>query len=109
MPSTFIYADTNGKISFFIMPEEYAVAVQLLICVWLCDPLDCRLPVTCQAPLSMRFFRQEYWSGLPCPPLGDPPNPVIEPKSPALQADSLPAELSWKPIYVLVCVYPFVG
>jgi len=38
----------------------------------------------------MEFFRQEYWSGLPCPPPGDLPNPEIEPTSPALQADSLP-------------------
>ena len=35
-----------------------------------------------QAPLSMGFSRQEYWSGLPCPPLGDLPNPRIEPASP---------------------------
>ena len=34
-----------------------------------------------QAPLSMGFFRQEYWSGLPCPPPGDLANPVIEPAS----------------------------
>ena len=42
-----------------------------------------------QAPLSMGFSRQEYWSGLPCSPPGDLPNPGIEPWSPALQADSL--------------------
>ena len=42
-----------------------------------------------QAPLSMRFSRQEYWSVLPCSPPGDPPNPGIKPASPALQADSL--------------------
>ena len=41
-----------------------------------------------QAPLSMGFSRQEYWSGLPCPPPGDLPNPGIEPRSPTLQADS---------------------
>ena len=40
----------------------------------------------------MEFSRQEYWSGLPFPSPGDIPNPGIEPKSPALQADSLPAE-----------------
>ena len=45
-----------------------------------------------QALLSMGFSRQEYWSGLPCPPPGDLPNAGIEPRSPALQADSLPAE-----------------
>ena len=39
-----------------------------------------------QPPLSMRFSRQWYWSGLPCPPPGDLPNPGIEPGSPALQA-----------------------
>ena len=46
----------------------------------------------CQAPLSMGFSRQEYWSGLPFPPPGDLPNPGIEPGSPALQADSLQSE-----------------
>ena len=48
--------------------------------------------VTYQAPLSMGFSRQEYWSGLPFPSPGDLPDPRIEPKSPALQADSLPSE-----------------
>ena len=45
-----------------------------------------------QAPLSMGFSRQEYWSGLPCSPPGDLPNLGMEPRSPALQADSLSAE-----------------
>ena len=39
-----------------------------------------------QAPLSMGFSREEYWSGLPCPPLGDLPVPGTEPMSPALEA-----------------------
>ena len=43
-----------------------------------------------QASLSMGFSRQENWSGLPCPPPEDIPNPGTEPESPALQADSLP-------------------
>ena len=43
-----------------------------------------------QAPLPMGFSRQEYWSGLPYPPPGDLPNPGTEPRSSALQADSLP-------------------
>ena len=42
-----------------------------------------------QAPLSMRFSREEYWSGLPCPSPGDLPDPGIEPRFPALQVDSL--------------------
>ena len=45
----------------------------------------------------MEFSRHEHWSGLPFPPLGDLPNPGIEPRSPALQADSLPSKISGKP------------
>ena len=45
----------------------------------------------------MGFSRQEYWSGLPCPPPGDPPNPGTEPGSPALQADSLLPEPPGQP------------
>ena len=51
-----------------------------------------------QAPLSMGFSRQEYWSGLPFPSPGDLPNSGLKPRSPALQADSLPAEPQGKPI-----------
>ena len=54
--------------------------------------------VACQAPLSTGFSRQEYWSGLPCPPPGDLPDSRIDPGPPALQADSLPTELSGKPL-----------
>ena len=50
-----------------------------------------------QAPLSMEFSRQEYWSGLPFPPPGDLPNPGTKPGSPAFQADALPSELPGKP------------
>ena len=46
-----------------------------------------------QAPPSMEFSRQEYWSGLPFPSPGDLPNPGIEPRSPALQAEALTSEL----------------
>ena len=45
--------------------------------------------VAYQAPLSMGFSRQEYWSEVPFPSPGDLPNPGIEPRSPALQADAL--------------------
>ncbi|CAI9171400.1 unnamed protein product [Rangifer tarandus platyrhynchus] len=44
-----------------------------------------------QFPLSMGFSRQEYWHGLLCLPPGDLPNPGIKPRSPTLQADSLPS------------------
>ena len=53
--------------------------------------------VACQAPLSLGFPRQEYWGGLPFPSPEDLPDPGIEPKSPTLQADSLPTELQGKP------------
>ena len=59
-------------------------------CLTLCDPMDC---IVLQAPLSMGFSRQEYWSGLLYPPPGDLPDPEIKPTSPdfpALQVDSLP-------------------
>ena len=53
------------------------------------------------APLSTGLSRQEYWSGLPCPPPGHIPNPGIKPRSPTLQADSLPTELQGKPNNIL--------
>ena len=59
-----------------------------------------------QAPLSMGFSRQEYWSGVPVPSPGDPPNPGIEPVSPALQVDSLLSELPGMIIeHVLITFY----
>ena len=54
--------------------------------------------VAYQAPPSMEFSRQEYWSELPFPSLGDLPDPGIEPGSPALQADALPSEPPGKPL-----------
>ena len=49
------------------------------------------------------FSRQENWSGLLCPPLGDLPNSGIEPRSPTLQADSIPSEPPGKPLSHLLC------
>ena len=51
------------------------------------------LTVACQASLSLKFSRQEYWSGLPFPSTEELPNPGIEPWSAASQGDSLPFEL----------------
>ena len=53
-----------------------------------------------QAPPSMGFSRQEYWSGLPFPSPGDLPDPGIKPRSPALQADALTSEPPGKPVLV---------
>ena len=57
--------------------------VQLFVTPW---------TVAYQAPPSIGFSRQEYWSGLPFPSPGGLPNPGIEPRSPALQADALTSE-----------------
>ena len=66
-----------------------------------------------QVPLPMGFSRQEYWNGLPFPSPGDLPYPGIKPRSPALQADSLPTELWGKPIYmrpttIYIYIYKFI-
>ena len=63
----------------------------------LCPTLVTPWTVARQAPLSMGFSRQEYWSGLPFPSPGDLLDPGIEPRSPALEEDSLPADLQGKP------------
>ena len=55
----------------------------------LCDPMDSGLH---QAPPSMGFSREEYWSGLPFPSPGNLPDLGIEPRSPALSTGTLPSE-----------------
>ena len=64
------------------------VKVKVKSCPTLCYPVT----VAHQAPPPMGFSRQEYWSGLPFPSPGDLPDPGIEPRSPALQADALSSE-----------------
>ena len=61
-----------------------------------CQTLATPWNVAYQDPLSVGFSRQEYWSGLPFPSPGDFPNPGTEPRSPALQADSLMTDLQGK-------------
>ena len=61
------------------------------------DSLRPHSGVAPQAPLSMGFFWQGYWSGLPCPPPGDLPNPGIKPRSPTFWAESLMSEPPGKP------------
>ena len=61
--------------------------------------------IACQAPPSMGFSRQEYWSGLPSPSPGDLPNPGIEPRSPTLQADTLTSEPPGKPHIIIIIPY----
>ena len=71
------------------------VKVKSLSCVQLIATL---WTVAYQAPPSMGFSRQEYWSGLPLPSPGHLPNPGIEPGYPAFQADALTSEPPGKPI-----------
>ena len=80
-------------------PVRGEVKVLVAQCPTLCNPMDCSWP----GSSATEFSRQEYWSGLlPCPLLpfpspGDLPHPGVKPRSPALQADSLPSELPRKP------------
>ena len=71
---------------------DYGVVTGVTSCVGWCLTLATPWTGACQAPLSMGFSRQEYWSGVPFPSPGDLPNPGIELGSPALQVDSLPAD-----------------
>ena len=75
------------------------VQVKIFFRVWSWDTCAelCLVGQSCLT-LLWGFSRQEYWSGLPCPPARDLPNPGIEPRSPTLQEDSLPAELPGKPL-----------
>ena len=59
----------------------------------------------CQSPLSMGFSRHEYWSGLPFPPLGNPPDPGMEPMSPvspALAGGCFTSGTTWEALNVSV-------
>ena len=85
------------------------VKVKLLSCIQL---FGTPRTVDYQAPPSMGFSRQEYWSGLPFPSPGDLPDPRIEPRSPALQADAFPnchflsyTQVSDMALFFIVCFY----
>ena len=65
-------------------PTQNVLCVVAQLCPTLCNPMDC----------SYGFSRQEYWSGLSCPPPGHLPNPGIKPRSPTLQVESLLSLLS---------------
>ena len=66
----------------------YARALVVQSCLTLCDSIDCSLPGCSVRGIS----KQEYWSGLPFLSSGNLPDQGIEPRSPTLQADSLPSE-----------------
>ena len=83
-------ARSNSWMKFKLSSNEVKVAES---CLTLCSLWT----VAHQAPVFLYFPRQEYWSGLPFPSPGDLPNPGIKPRSPAVQAGSLPAEPQGKP------------
>ena len=94
LPSWNFLPLASGTPDFFpSFPSSVCVCLVAQSCPTLCDPWT----VSCQASLSMEFSRQEYWSGLPCPPPGDLPNPGMEIRSPASQVDSLPTKSPGKP------------
>ena len=100
--------DLRSTVSLCIMPWRYTqiarVSAHVCVCVCVCaKSLQLFLTLwphglACQAPLSMGFSRQEYWSGLPCPPPGALPNPGIKPESltsPALAAWFFTTSATW--------------
>ena len=71
----------------------YCACLVFQLCLTLCNLMGCSLP----GFSVMGFSRQDYWSGLPCPPPVDLPNPGIQSASPTLQAESLPSEPAGNP------------
>ena len=86
----YLVINYNGKEFFKTVCESHSVMS------------DSVTPTTIQA---MEFSRPEYWSGYPFPPPGDLFNPGIEPRSPALQVDSLPVEPQRKPLQKNIYMY----
>ena len=79
----------------------YIRAKSLQLCPTLCDPVN---TVACKAPLSMGFSKQEYQTGLPCPPPGDLPDPGIKPSSlmsPELAGGFFTTSTTWEALVSL--------
>ena len=92
---SFDYAEEVSFCSYFVACFYYERVLWWWFkwCLTLANPWT----AACQASLSIGFFRQEYWSRLPFPSPGDLPNAGIKPRSPALQADSLPTDYEGSP------------
>ena len=91
---------------YVLLCKYVCVCIYAYVCIYvyggglvtkLCPTLAISWTVACQAPLSVGFSRQEYWSGLPFPSPGDLPDPGIEPVSPALAGGFFTTEPSEKP------------
>ena len=98
----------NWMSQFLIINYMHVCVLSHFSYVWLCvTPLT----VTCQAPLSMGFSRQEYWGGLPCPPSEGFPNPGIKPashKSPALAGSFFTTSTTWEAPINYIHLYKFI-
>ena len=81
---THIYTHTHTKTHLHIVVLSHVLLFY--------DTMDC---IAQQAPLSMAFPRQEYWSGLPCPSLGELPNPGIDPVLPETHSSILAWGILW--------------
>ena len=91
-----------GRVLGSTTSPEQSHVMSFIIVVWsLSHIFATPWTVAHQAPLSMKFSRQEYQSGLPFPPPGDLPHPGINPSFPALQADSLPLSHQRSPARML--------
>ena len=89
----------SGVLNVFALERKKSESVSSLVVSDSATPWT----VAHQALLSMKFSRQEYWSGLPCPSPSDLHNLGTEPWSPALQADSLPSEPPGNPFLLRRC------
>ena len=104
---TWPYLQDEVQVQIPFLPKAFPDSFNSSLCVcakslsrvWLCATPWTIAP---QAPLSVEFSRQEYWSGLPFPPPGDLPNPGFKPESPTLQADSLPLSHLESPSQIVV-------
>ena len=91
--------------------KEYKSQVDLCLLMYgslitkLCPTLGIPRTAACQAPLSMGFPRQKYWSGLPFPSPGDLPNPGIKPISPALAGSFFTTEPPAKPQFLFIVLF----
>ena len=84
--------ELEGTKTFGVLFKFHPCVYALYVCVHAQSCSTLGNSVACQAPLSMRFLRQEHWGGLSFPSPGDLPEPGTKLRSPALQTDSLPSE-----------------
>ena len=95
------YSSLCYMVGLCCLPILYIVSITLCLVaqlyLTLCNTKDCVFEELGRLLCPWGFSRQEYWSAFPCPPPGDLPNPEMELRSPALQADSLTTEPQEKP------------